>query len=167
MLVPVATVLCIGEPQVLTTRQLVLEQNGYEVQTAHTDAEALDRLRRGPVDCVLVSHDPPWMDGVHLIATIGQLYPKIPIVVVTPFPVPVQLLAAEYLSGLEGPEALLSAVQRALDKKLPARPDGGQTRQAERQRLDTNLRTSLQLSADFKELQEKTITTIRRIRRAE
>ena len=166
MLVVVATVLCIGEPQVLATRRLVLEQNGYAVRDAHTDAEALDALRRGPVDCVLVGHDPPWMDGAHVIAKIGQLYPKIPIVVVTPFPAPVQMLAAEYLSGLEGPEALLSAIQRALDNKLPARSDGEQTRQAERQRLDENLRTSLQLSADFKELQEKTITTIRRIRGA-
>ncbi len=161
-------ILCIDEPYLLATRRLVLEKNGHEVQAVHTVAEALETLRRGSVDCVLASHDPPFMDGIRVVEQIRQLHPKIPIVVVTPFPSAVRSLAVECLSGLEGPEALLAAVQRALDKKLPARSNGEGTRQQEHKSLHDsvheNLRTSLELSAEFKELQEKTIAVIRQIR---
>ena len=147
-----ATILCIDQLDWLITRRMVLEQNGHEVRTAHTEAEALEVLQQHAVDCVLARHDPPLMDGIGAAAGIRQLHPQLPIVLLaTAKPDEAHSVVDECLSNLDGPEALMRAVARVLQKKN------------NHERLQGNIRESMRLRQEYKQLEGKTIEVLRRI----
>ncbi len=147
-----ATILCIDQPDCLSTRRMVLEKNGHEVRTAHTEAEALELLQQNAVDCVLARHDPPLMDGIGAAAGIRQLHPQLPIVLLATLrPDNTDSVVDECLSNLDGPDALMRAVARVLQKKN------------NRERLHENVRESMRLRKEYKQLEGKTIEVLRRI----
>lgn len=136
-------ILCIDEPEVLSTRRLVLEKNGFEVRTARTGNEALKLLKDNVIQCAVVRHDPPVVNGLNAASEIRKNYPQIPIVLLSVTPPHSSFATDEYLSNLDGPEALIRAIKRAMGKRAHGR-------------LADNIRRSLQLRGDFQELQNKT-----------
>ena len=147
-----ANILCIDQSEVLLTRRLVLEHSGYQVRTALNKAEALELLQQHAVDCVVARHDPPFMDGIKAAAEIRQLHPQLPIMLLASVPThDGYLIADECLSNLDGPEALIKAVERILKKNGHGR-------------LSENLQESMRLWKKFNELEKKTIEVMRKIR---
>jgi CheY-like chemotaxis protein len=147
-----ATILCIDQPDWLITRQMVLEKNGHEVRTARDQAEALQLLQQHAVDCVLARHHPPLMDGIGAAAGIRQLHPRLPIVLLaTGKPDNTNSVVDECLSNLDGPDALMRAVARVLQKKN------------NHKRLQENIRESMRLREEYKQLEGETIEVLRRI----
>ncbi len=71
-----------------TTRQTIarmLEAGGFSVVQASSGAEALDRLARqsGDIDIVLSDVTMPGMNGIDLSYQIGELYPSMPVAIVS------------------------------------------------------------------------------------
>src|SRR5437870_1547168 len=71
-----------------TTRQTIarmLEAGGFTVVQASSGAEALDRLARqsSDIDIVLSDVTMPGMSGIDLSYQIGELYPSMPVAIVS------------------------------------------------------------------------------------
>ncbi|NPV81880.1 MAG: response regulator [Firmicutes bacterium] len=71
-----------------TTRKLVaalLEQDGYQVDSASNGIEALEALFRSAYDLVIIDIDMPQMDGFELLRSLKAdgVYQKVPIILLT------------------------------------------------------------------------------------
>jgi len=76
----------------------------------------MEVLREHAVDCVVVRHDLPLQDGLEANAAIRRLYPQLPIVLLATVPPRIgPSRVEECLSNLDGPEALVRAVERAVE----------------------------------------------------
>ncbi len=65
------------------TLTLIFEKNGYQVETAASGQEALDKARRHAVDLALLDLRLPDIEGVELLAPLRRLYPDIALVLAT------------------------------------------------------------------------------------
>jgi DNA-binding NtrC family response regulator len=65
-----------------TTRKL-LEKKGFEVETAGSGGEALERLRSHPVHVVILDVKMPGMDGVATLREIKRQFPMIEVIMLT------------------------------------------------------------------------------------
>lgn len=83
---PILLVLDPPDPESLSTRKLILEGQKFNVLTAFTGTEALEIVRRVPVDAVVL-HDRV-QDGntAALAKEVKQLRPEVPVWVVSPHP---------------------------------------------------------------------------------
>jgi CheY-like chemotaxis protein len=72
---------------VLLTRQMILEDAGYEVLSAPDGEQALDVFSRTHVDLVLLDYTMPGIDGGVVAA------PTVPLVIVSAVPVPEDVLS--------------------------------------------------------------------------
>lgn len=72
-------------PVILNLLSMMLRQQGYSVDTARDGVEALEKLRKSPVDLVITDVNMPRMDGFKLIAKLraGDNHPKVPIIVLS------------------------------------------------------------------------------------
>lgn len=71
------------EPILRDSLAVALTQQGYEVMTAHTGEEGLERFREGSPDLVLLDHWLPGMNGDEVLQKIKEQDPEIPIVMMT------------------------------------------------------------------------------------
>lgn len=62
-----------------------LEEDGYEVSTAGTGAEAMETFRRESPDLVVLDIKLPDMDGLELLACMKEIRQGVPIVMHTAF----------------------------------------------------------------------------------
>lgn len=110
-------ILCVDdEPNALILRKLVLQRAGYEVMTANSGKEALDLAESHSIDLLLSDQLMPGMTGTELAKQIRFKDPNIRIVLISgvnEMP-PDANVADTFLSKVEGPEALCSAVAFAL-----------------------------------------------------
>jgi CheY-like chemotaxis protein len=108
------------------TRQTItrmLEAGGFEVVQASNGTEALDRLSResGDIDMVLSDVTMPGMTGIDLSYQIRELYPTIPVAIVSG---DVSELERSIIGRADVPfikkpfhaESLFSAVKEAIDR---------------------------------------------------
>lgn len=58
---------------------------GYEADVAHSGAEALEKIGKGPFDCVLTDIKMPEMNGVELYKVIKKTQPDTPVVLMTAY----------------------------------------------------------------------------------
>lgn len=65
------------------TLTLIFEKNGYQVDTAASGHEALEKAARQPVDLALLDLRLPDIEGVELLAPFRCLYPDIALVLAT------------------------------------------------------------------------------------
>ncbi len=63
--------------------QLLLQKDGYVVQTAAHGLEALASLRAGVSDLVLTDLQMPHMNGIDLLRTLHRDFPGLPVVMMT------------------------------------------------------------------------------------
>jgi Response regulator containing CheY-like receiver, AAA-type ATPase, and DNA-binding domains len=71
------------EESVRVTTGAILEQEGYEVETASDGRDALDKLQRGEFELVLTDLRMEGMDGSTLLHEINRRYPNVVTVVLT------------------------------------------------------------------------------------
>jgi CheY-like chemotaxis protein len=83
------------ETGIITVLKEMLLRLGYEVLTAASGAEALEKLSVGGVDLVVTDIVMPDVDGLELISNIQSMYPRI------------KVIAISGGGAQEGPEAYL------------------------------------------------------------
>ena len=100
------TILCVDdEVNVLTGREFLLRQHGYEVLLSTSGRESLDLLEAVDVDAVILDYRMPEMMGDVVAARMKQLRPEVPIM----------LLSAQDLV----PAAALRSADAFLSKSVP------------------------------------------------
>jgi two-component system probable response regulator PhcQ len=60
-----------------------LRREGWDLHTAASGAEALEILKRVPVDLILTDHRMPGMTGLELVKVVRERYPKVMRVILT------------------------------------------------------------------------------------
>ena len=63
----------------------ILKAKGYQVETAHSGAEALDQVAGKPFDCVLSDIKMPGVNGVELYQAIKAMQSDLPVVLMTAY----------------------------------------------------------------------------------
>ena len=107
----------------------ILREEGYEVKTALSGQEALQKLKKKRYDLVLSDIKMPGMDGVETLEEIKKEVPDITVVMFTAYTSvstardSMKLGAFDYLPKPFTPEELLAVVKKAVDKEMKARED--------------------------------------------
>jgi CheY-like chemotaxis protein len=68
------------EALVRKTMKMLLDSEGYAVETVDSGPGALDRLAGGGVDLVITDNFMPGMSGIDLAAAIHERWPALPVV---------------------------------------------------------------------------------------
>ena len=122
----VSIILCVDdEVTPLTIRKCVLEKAGFHVITAGSAKDALEILKTTNIDLVVSDHLMPEMTGAQLVADVKRMHPTMPFMLlsgVNDLPDGAEL-ADEFLSKLEGPEAMIGRVQLLLANRPSGRQD--------------------------------------------
>ena len=107
------------QPEVCSLVQKVLQQrSGYEVLTAWSGEEAVELLRKQPVDLIIVDKNLPRMHGGEVIVQARKLQPNIAVILITAFPEPFSL-PPERLDGyLAKPFKSLKTIEEAVASAL-------------------------------------------------
>ena len=71
------------EERFLATTQKVLRRKGYEVLTAQSGQEALEKLKTGIIHVVILDVKMPGMDGVATLKEIKKRYPLVEVIMLT------------------------------------------------------------------------------------
>lgn len=71
------------EPDIVLTLQDLLEGEGYEIDVATTGTAALERIKDGSYDCVLLDIRLPDIDGLLVLEGMGRMAPGLPIIILT------------------------------------------------------------------------------------
>ncbi|MFW6107178.1 MAG: response regulator, partial [bacterium] len=136
--------------------QLVLQQNGYEVETAATAGEAAQMASARPFHVAVVDIKLPDMDGTQLIALLKERRPETAVIVMTghaSVESAVQALkhdAAAYVIKPANPDELLAEIAESLERRRLVREnrrllEAAQRELAERERAELALRRSNEL----------------------
>lgn len=100
-------------------------RSDWRIQTAASATEAMDDIRRQPVDLVLTDLQMPEINGLELLKTLSSEFPSIPVVVITGMgseELAVQTMksgAAQYVCKTDPP----SLIRDSIDKVLLAKAD--------------------------------------------
>src|SRR5574344_889494 len=73
------------EPRILLLLQSLLKANGFGVETARDGRAALEIVRRGKIDITVTDLRMAPMDGMMLFKEIKQLYPSMPVILLTAY----------------------------------------------------------------------------------
>ncbi|HLH65675.1 MAG TPA: response regulator transcription factor [Solirubrobacteraceae bacterium] len=117
------------EQQILRALRLILRARGFEVQTAATIEEALDRLALSPVDAAIVDLLLPDGDGVALCERVRE-WSQMPIIVLSAVGEEQQKVRAlragadDYVTKPFGPEELVARLEAVLRRVSPAQEHG-------------------------------------------
>ncbi len=118
---PNKCLLCVDDDaDTLSVRRHLLESSGYSIVTAISAENALTLLAQGTaVDLVLLDYLMPGMSGDDLAQKLRQLYPQLPLIVVSAIgQLPqglVETVDATIQKG-QDPELLLSTIGKVLDR---------------------------------------------------
>lgn len=85
----------------LFTMDYWLRSKGYKVTTAPNGKEAVDKLKKDPVDIVFLDLHMPVMDGVQTLKNIREFNQEIPVVIITAHTTDVKLTEVNKL-GVSG-----------------------------------------------------------------
>jgi len=108
------------EPTIRESCQRIFSERGFDVETAATGKEGLDRAERGYFDCALVDLKMPDLDGMDLVRTARKHRSNMAVLIITGYgsvdtaAEATRLGVADYLSKPFKPEDVVDAVERAL-----------------------------------------------------
>jgi len=106
------------DTETLRQRALLLEANGYSVQSMESGREALDWLASGTqVDLVLLDYAMPGMRGDELARSLKERYPSLPLIAVSAaekLPAAFQDIVNASVRKGQDPQVLLTAVAQVL-----------------------------------------------------
>jgi DNA-binding NtrC family response regulator len=71
------------EERFLSTTKKLLSRKGYEVFTAMSGAEALEKLRTNDIHVVILDVKMPGMDGIETLNAIKRSYPLVEVIMLT------------------------------------------------------------------------------------
>lgn len=71
------------EERFLQTTQKVLQRKGYEVLTATSGQEAMEKLKKQTIPVVILDVKMPGMDGVETLKAIKAFYPLVEVIMLT------------------------------------------------------------------------------------
>jgi CheY-like chemotaxis protein len=81
---PKRTILCVDDnEQSLSHRKIMLETRGYRVASFARGQDAIERFKQGGVDLVITDMTMPGMDGPQLIASVKNLSPQTPTILIS------------------------------------------------------------------------------------
>lgn len=137
------------------TLTLIFEKDGYQVDTAASGQEALEKVARQPVDLALLDLRLPDMEGVELLAPFRRLYPDIALILATGYAsleTAIRALnegADVYVTKPLDVDAVLDKVQDLLERQRLRREnrrlyDLAQQELAERKQAEEALRAALE-----------------------
>jgi DNA-binding NtrC family response regulator len=101
----------------------ILAKEGYEVITAGSGEEALERYDREPFDLILLDVKMPGMGGIETLRKLKEIDPGLTVLIVTGYPSTetavkaIKLGAYDYVTKPFTPDVLRVAVNRALERK--------------------------------------------------
>jgi DNA-binding response OmpR family regulator len=109
------------EAELLEPHRLFLRDRGFDVQMVTNAADAIELLRRRPVDLLLLDEQMPGTPGLAVVREVRELAPTMPVVMVTKSEEDATLRdaigqsVAEYLLKPVTPRQVLAAVTRLLE----------------------------------------------------
>jgi DNA-binding response OmpR family regulator len=115
------------EPNLRRSLGLILQRAGYAVTTASDAAEALHVLQAGAYDLTFLDIKLPDQNGIQLMPQLRELYPEMPILILTAHATldtaigAVRLGARDYLLKPIDPENILSRAESLLKEAKPKR----------------------------------------------
>jgi len=115
------------EPNLRRSLGLILQRAGYVITTAANAAEAIQLLHAGAYDLTFLDIKLPDQNGIQLLPQIRDLYPEMPILILTAHATldtaigAVRLGARDYLLKPIDPENILSRVENILTEQKPKR----------------------------------------------
>ncbi len=115
------------EPNLRRSLGLILQRAGYIITTASNATEALHLLQAGAYDLAFLDIKLPDQNGIQLLPKIRELYPEMPILILTAHATletaigAVRLGARDYLLKPVDPESILSRVADILKEAKPKR----------------------------------------------
>lgn len=81
---PKRTILCVDDnEQSLSHRKIMLETRGYRVASFSRGQDAIERFKQGGIDLVITDMAMPGLDGPQLIATVKNLSPQTPAILIS------------------------------------------------------------------------------------
>jgi two-component system response regulator CpxR len=81
---PKRTILCVDDnEQTLSHRKIMLETRGYKVASFSRGEDAVERFKQGGIDLVITDMAMPGLDGPQLIATVKNLSPQTPAILIS------------------------------------------------------------------------------------
>jgi formate/nitrite transporter len=110
------------DPAVRESCTRILAERGYEVETAASGKEGLERTRRGYFDCALLDLKMPDMDGMEIVRTACANRTNMAVLIVTGYgsvetaAEATRLGVADYVSKPFTPQEISQAVDRALER---------------------------------------------------
>jgi len=115
-------VLCIDDDwDLLKLEKVILETSGYEVLLAKDGAEAMNLVKGGRVDLVVLTAEMPRMTGTDLAERLRTKQPTLPIIMVSGVAVPKRSTKTgdRYIPKAKMVMTLGREVKRLLDNKQP------------------------------------------------
>lgn len=115
------------EPNLRRSLGLILQRAGYIVTTASNAAEAIHLLRAGAYDLTFLDIKLPDQNGIQLLPQIRELYPEMPILILTAHATldsaigAVRSGARDYLLKPIDPKNILNRVEAILKEEKPKR----------------------------------------------
>jgi DNA-binding NtrC family response regulator len=112
------------EERFLATTQKLLKKKGYEVRTATSGAEALEKLKTDPVHVVILDVKMPGMDGIATLKHIKGLFPMVEVIMLTGHATPESAVeglksgATDYLMKPTDVHELIEKAEEAFQKRL-------------------------------------------------
>ena len=106
------------DAQVCKTVGMILQENGYQVQSFSRPRQGLSAVRKNPFDIALVDIKMPDLDGLQLVEAIKSEDPRVAILVMTAYPdvqtaaETMRLGARDYITKPFREDALLGAIER-------------------------------------------------------
>ena len=116
----------------LLVRRMLLEEQGFSVESAHDGEEGLRLFQAGAFDVVVTDYRMPGMNGIELIGCIRSIAPHAPIILLSAFVDPLGL--NEQNTGADAviaktsnePAQLARSVKRLLNRGPMRKPPGSQ-----------------------------------------
>ena len=106
----------------LTLTEYILRNHSYEVITASSGAQGLDKLRNRMIDLVLLDIDMPIMNGIRMFGFMKKEFADIPVIFLTASGYKSDVLevlkmgAAGYVKKPFEPEDLIERIEQVLDR---------------------------------------------------
>jgi DNA-binding NtrC family response regulator len=103
--------------------QRILEEEGYEVETALSGTKAFEKMRESPFDIVITDLKMPGIDGMEVLRTFRAEYPDTIIIMITGFSTvetaveAMKLGAFDYIPKPFTPDEVSIVVKKAIEQK--------------------------------------------------
>jgi DNA-binding NtrC family response regulator len=122
--VPNPTILVVDDEMIVCEScKRILEEDGYEVETALSGKEAFEKMRQHPFDIVITDLKMPGIDGMEVLKTFRKEYPDTIVIMITGFSTvetaveAMKLGAFDYIPKPFTPDEVSIVVKKAVEKK--------------------------------------------------